>query len=138
MDFLKQNRRFSFLYNRTPFDTLNPTVEINETETTITTTYTLPDGLIVTNEATFYPEFGAYEWVNHFENTGVKPTGILSEHWDADVVLPMEHEAPREWLSVFPNEKTATKVLAPTGSTWTQKEFYSNPDELVENKRINH
>ncbi len=138
MDFLKQSCRFSFLYNGVPFDTLNPTVERNETQTTITTTYSLPDGLMVTNIATYYPEFDAYEWVNFFANRGTQPTGILSRLWDADITLPLEHEEPRKWQAYFPDEKTATKVLAPTGSTWTQKEFYSNPDELMENKRINH
>ena len=92
MDFLKQSCRFSFLYNDIPFDTLNPTVERNETQTTITTTYSLPDGLMVTNIVTYYPEFDAYEWVNFFANRGTKPTGILSRLWDADITLPLEHE----------------------------------------------
>ena len=71
---------------------MNPQKERNEIGNTVTTVYTLDNGLKVTNILTKYPEYDAYEWVNWFENTSDAPTEIISELWDCNVSLPLKHE----------------------------------------------
>ena len=62
MDFLKNEKRFDFLYGRKPFAELEYEVSYEENENVLTTTYLFPDGLKITNIATKYDN--AYEWVN--------------------------------------------------------------------------
>ena len=138
MEFLKSSRRFSFLYGGKNICDSKHTVSVDETDISLKTTYIFEDGLKVVNEARKYSDFGAYEWVNYFENTGSAPTEIISELWDCDISLPMEHESERKWETNFPDASTATKIYSPSGSTWTKKEFYCNVDEIVENVRVNH
>lgn len=138
MEFLKNNKRFSFLLGGKDAWELDYKVEVTEEGDTLTTVYTFAGGLRITNRAKKYEKYGAYEWVNEIENTSAMPTDIISELWDCACTLPMQHENPRKWEAYFPDADTATKVYAPSGSTWTKKEFYTNIDALVENRRIHH
>lgn len=138
MDFLKENKRFSFrLGNETVWD-LNYTADVTEEKDTLITTYYFEGGLKVTNIGKKYEKFGAYEWINYIENTADTPTEIISELWDCHCTLPFEHEDARKWEAYFPDTHTATKIYAPTGSTWTKDEFYSDVDTLKGNGRTYH
>lgn len=138
MEFLKANRRFDFLYDGKALDECNFTVTQNIDDNTVTTVYSFEDGLKVKNIAKKHENPIAYEWVNYFENTSDKPTKIISELFDCYFESPFEHEDVRKWEAYFPDSKTATKIFAPSGSTWSADEFYCNIDKIVENKRINH
>lgn len=138
MEFLKNNRLFDFIYGGKTFDECEFKVTQKQDGNTVTTVYDFADGLKVTNIAKKYEKFGAYEWVNYFENTSSKPTEIISELWDASVSMPMVHEEPRKWQSFFPDAETATKIYNPSGSTWTAMEFYTNINKIEGSGRINH
>lgn len=127
MDFLKNNRRFDLLYGGVPFAELACRVEQTQTDTTLTTVYTLEDGLRITNVAK--KRGGAYEWVNWFENTSDHPSQILSEVYDACVALPMPHEDWTQWQIPYqPEFEDVTAVYAPTGSSWRYDEFSCTAD----------
>ena len=138
MDFLKTNKRFSFKLNGKNAWDLNFKAEATQSGNTLTTVYLFDSGIKITNVAKKYDNYGAYEWVNYFENTSNMPSEILSELWDCDCTMPFEHEENRKWGAYFPDIKTATKIYAPSGSTWTKKEFYSDIDKIENNARINH
>ncbi|MDD6876524.1 MAG: hypothetical protein PUD44_01865, partial [Clostridiaceae bacterium] len=82
MDFLKNNRRFSFKLDGTDAWSLDCRSEVTCAGDTVTTVCRFPGGLQITNVAKKYEKFDAYEWVNYLENTSEQPTGILSELWD--------------------------------------------------------
>lgn len=137
MDFLKQNKRFSFMIGgKNAWDT-DYTDKIVETKTENVheqiVDYYFESGLKVTNRAKKYKDFGAYEWVNEFVNTSDRSTEVLSELWDCDCALSMEHEEPRKWEAFFPDKNSVTKIYAPNGSIWGAKEFYCNVDEMFDN-----
>ena len=138
MDFLKNNKRFSFKIGEKDAWDMNYETEVQENRNEIITVYSFENGLKVTNTAKKYDKFGAYEWVNYFENTSDMPTEIISELWDADCTLPIEYEKNREWVAEFPDRETATKIYSPTGSNWSAKEFYCDVNEHVDNTRKNH
>ncbi len=138
MRFLKDNKRFSFhLGNENAWD-LEYESHAEETENTLTTTYSFEGGLKVTNIAKKYEKFGAYEWVNYIENTSDTPTEIVSELWDCNCTLPLEHEDPRKREAYLPDKNIATKIYVPTGSTCTKDEFFSDADVVKKNRRIHH
>lgn len=138
MDFLKDNKRFSFKLNGENAWDLDFNLKTTEEGNTLTTVYQFKNGIKVTNISKKYDKYGAYEWVNYFENTSDKPSEIISELWDCDCTMPLEYEENRKWEAYFPDIKTATKICAPSGSNWSKKEFYSNIDKIEENTRINH
>ncbi|MBR4072499.1 MAG: alpha-galactosidase [Clostridia bacterium] len=138
MDYLKNNKRFSFKLDGKNIWETEFKSHTKESGNEIITEYFFEGGLKVTNVAKKYPNFGAYEWVNYFENVSDNPTGVISELWDCDCTLPIEHEEPYRFTAFFPDTKTATKIYAPSGSTWEMEEFYCNVDKLVGNRRINH
>ncbi|MDO5310445.1 MAG: alpha-galactosidase [Clostridia bacterium] len=138
MEFLKNNKRFSFKLGEKNSWDLDVESEVTEGDNILTTVYRFKNGLKVTNIAKKYDKYGAYEWVNYFENTSDKPSEIISELWDCDCTLPLGHEEERKWEAYFPDVKSATKICAPSGSTWAAKEFYCNLDFINDNKRPNH
>lgn len=138
MNFLKNNKRFSFKLNGENAWDLDFKSKAMEEGNTLTTVYQFENGIKVTNISKKHDKYGAYEWVNYFENTSDKPSEIISELWDCDCTMPLEHEENRKWEAYFPDIKTATKIYAPSGSTWTMKEFYSDIDKIENNERINH
>lgn len=129
MDMLKSSRRFQFLYGGKQLEEYD--IDITQTldQDTLTTVYTFTDGLKVTNIARKYGKYGAYEWVNWFENASAHPTEIISGLWDCHITLPMAHEEVRRRTAFLPELSTSTLVYAPTGSTWCTKEFYCKIDD---------
>lgn len=136
MKFLKENRRFDFLYGGTPFSELTYEVTQTESEGTLTTVYTFADGLKITNIAQKHGT--AYEWVNWLENPGDKPTDIISELYDACVALPMPHEEPIPITAFQPLFHEITTVYAPSGSTWDYTEFCAFPEHKSYNNYAGH
>ncbi len=136
MEFLKDNRRFDFLYGEKPFSELDFNVEQTEGADSLKTVYAFADGLKITNIATKHGD--AYEWVNWLENTSDKPTQIISELWDGCVTLPLPHEKPLGWTAFLPETDKITTIYAPTGSTWSHNEFCSFADRLENNRFIGH
>lgn len=128
MNFLKDNKRFSFLYGEKNITELSPAEKITETENSLISEYTLSDGLKITNFARKFDDFGAYEWVNYFENTGSKPTQIISELWDCLCEIPLGVNKPFCWQAYLPDAEKSIKIYAPTGSDWSAQEFYSDAD----------
>ncbi len=138
MDFLKNNKRFSFMYGDKPFWDLNPYVKAAENGNSIEIEYTLPDGLKVTNIAKAYPDFDAYEWVTCFENTSEKPSNVISKLYDCDIEVPFKHKEPLGYTAFLPDESTDTKIYSPSGSTWSKTEFYCDMDEYTQQGYTNH
>lgn len=137
MDFLKNNRRFSFkLGGSDAFDS-EYTTEVSERGNELITVYTFKNGLKVTNIAKKYDNPLAYEWVNYFENTSDEQSEVISELWDGDCTLPIEYEDYRKWVAYFPDCETSTKIYAPTGSNWCRDEFYCDVNKLVNNSYVN-
>ncbi len=130
MEFLENSRLVSFLYNETPFEECGFRQEVFEEKNIKTTVYTHPDGLKVTNILRKLDTYGAYEWVNWFENTGDKPTGILSRIWDGDFAFPLEKEEPRPG-AYLPDPQQSVRIFSPRGSDWSADEFSCDPDLLV-------
>lgn len=138
MNFLKENKRFSFkIGEKNVWDT-NYKTEICQVDNTITSIYYFENGLKVTNIAKKYDSFGVYEWVNYFENTSDQPTRVISDLWDCDCTLSIEYEDDCKPCSFLPDKNAATKIYSPTGSTWHAKEFYCNIDEISGNRHLNH
>ena len=49
----------------------------------------LGDGVTVKAEVCEYKDYDAAQWVLYFENKSDKNSGIFSEIWDSDVLLPL-------------------------------------------------
>ena len=136
MDFLKNNPRFDFLYNGTPFSECTYETAQTENGDMLTTVYTFSDGLQITNIAQKHGN--AYEWVNWFENTSAQPSGIISALYDACITLPLPHEDPLKWCPWQPDMAQCTAVYAPKGSTWDFDEFNSRPGHSESNRYEGH
>ena len=108
-EILRDRTLLSFLYDGEPFEKAVVGKKTEETGNVITTTYELKGGLRVTNTLRIIPEFDAFEVVNRFENNGSEASGIVSELWDCEVTLPMEHEENYRYSAYIPDRKTATK-----------------------------
>ena len=138
MEFLKNNKRFSFkLGGMNAWDS-DYKSEVTSDGNEVTAVYLFDCGIKITNIAKKYDKFGAYEWVNYIENTSEQPSEIISDLWDCDCTLPIKYEENRKWEAYFPETKTATKVYAPTGSVWSETEFSCDIDAICDNRRINH
>lgn len=138
MKIFQEKPYFSFMLDEKAAWELPYTVSKQQKDDVTLTTYSFQNGLVVHHTLHYYPDFGAYEWLNEWENTASTPTGILSHILDCDLTLPMEKEAPRKWEAYFPDPDKATKVYNPTGSNWDTLEFYCDIDHLRENGRPNH
>ena len=127
MNLLKDNKLFSFKLGENNVWDTEYKREVNENGDALTTTYTFDGGLKVTNIARKISKHGAYEWVNYFENTGAKPTAIISELWDCDITLPLGKEATHDATNdVAMAADDATRVFAPNGSTWSEYAHIDN------------
>lgn len=138
MDFLKNNKRISFKLDEVDFESVEHTTTVKETESSISVTYAFDDGLTLTSIAKKHEAFGAWEWVNFIENTGKSPSRVISELWDADVLLPLEHEPSRHTSAYLSDPDAATKIYAPSGSTWSRREFYCDLDYFCESDTKSH
>lgn len=132
MEFLRNKPLFSFLYDNLPFCTLSFEKEEIQDENSLTTIYTLEDGLKITNILTKHDD--AYEWVNWFENASDKPSKMITALYDADVNLPMPHETPFFESTYNPEYTDHTVLLTPKGSCWSFDEFTSFPDRITANR----
>ncbi|NMP38252.1 MAG: alpha-galactosidase [Clostridiales bacterium] len=138
MDFLRNNRRFDFLYGGKELCECEVAVSSTVPGNELVTVYAFADGLRVTNIAKKHEKYGAYEWVNYLENISDKPTNIISELSDGDFCMPFAHEDDRRNTAYVPDMRTATKIYAPMGSTWSVDEFYCDVDKIFGNRRENH
>ena len=123
MNFLKNNRRFSFSIGTDIAWKKAYRTEITQEGNVLTTVYLFENGLKVTNVARKY-ECGAYEWCNYFENTAKDSSEILTDLWDCDCSFPLEPEQPRKPGAYLPDFKTSTRVYAPSGSNYFPQEFF--------------
>ncbi len=130
MQFLKSAPRFSFLYNGKPATEGAYTKKETANENELTTVYSFENGLTVTNIAKKYADFGAYEWISYFENTGKENTLLISDLWDADVLLPIAHRNIRRATPYRPDKDKDAFVLNPCGSTQIDAtDFYTDFDD---------
>ena len=128
MDCILKQKRFDFCYGDTPFSNLTYTAEQTQEGNVTSTTYTLEDGIRVTNILTWHGD--ACEWVNWFENPTEKPGRIISHLLDACITLPMAHEeffSRKAWQQEFEN---VTQLYVPSGSTWAWDEFACYPHRM--------
>lgn len=131
---IADNALFSFLYGGRPFGEYAPEVRADGGSTE----FLFPDGLKVTCVYKEYGEFGACEWVNYFENTGDKPSQVISELYDCDIGLPFAHDGERRNTAYQPDPDMDMKIYSPVGSVWSADEFHCNIDECRGNDFINH
>lgn len=138
MDFLKNYKRFGFLYDRKPFWDYEMQTAIHEDASELTIEYQLSDGLKVTNIGKKHPQFDAYEWVTWFENTSYAPTGIISDLYDCDIAIPFGCDNPLKWTAFLPIPEKDMKIYSPSGSQWALDEFYCDVDRLSLNHFEHH
>ncbi len=140
MDFLTNQKRFSFKLDGVSCWELPYHKEITEKGNEVISVYTFENGLKITNIAKKYEKFGAYEWVNYWENTSQKPTGKITELFDSDCAIDFPQEKPTgyPWEPALPDMKKATKIHAPFGSSIGWQEFYSDADEIAYNLPTYH
>lgn len=138
MNFLKDNKRLSFKLNGKNAWDLEFELKTAEEDNTLIAVYQFKNGLKVTNISKKHDKYGAYEWVNYFENTSDKPSEIISELWDCDCTLPLEHEEETKFVAYRPEPESASKIYAPSGSNVDKKEFYCDTDYVHERARPNH
>ena len=88
MDFLKNNRRFSFKLGGADAWDSDYKYEVTSIGNEVATVYQFGGGIKITNIAKKYDKYDAYEWVNYIENTSEQPSEIISDLWDCDCTLP--------------------------------------------------
>ena len=133
MKFFENKHLFSFLYGEKSIWDCDMETRITEKGNETVTEFVLPDGLKITNIVKKHANH-AYEWVNWFENLGKEPTKIISELWDCDCELPFEKDESKRGPAYVAERDEMTRVFAPTGSSFTDYEFFSNPYDMgVEN-----
>ncbi len=125
MDFLKNNRRFDFVYGGKSIDECDFDVKQSENGNELITTYTFADGLVVTNIAKKYPKYGAYEWVNWIENTSKEPSEIISDLWDCKCSFALPHEDVNKNSAYFPALEDATIIYNPYGAICGKNDFFT-------------
>ena len=128
MYFFDNESLFSFKLNGIDSKDLNCKISSTVDNNVTTTVYDYDGGLRITNIFKKYDDFGAYEWVNYYENASNEPTGILSDVFDCDVLVPLENDDKvlnSFWLQ---SRESCTKVFAPYGSICSPAEFSYDPD----------
>ena len=138
MKLFENQKRFSFLLDGKDGFSFPHTVRVKTQDNITETVYDFECGLRITNIAKKYDDFGGYEWVNYFENTSDTPAGIISELYDCDALLPMEHEQAYNGSAYMPSYENATKIFAPAGSAGTRYEFNCEIDSLFGHWPKNH
>ncbi|MBQ9805267.1 MAG: alpha-galactosidase [Clostridia bacterium] len=116
MEYLKNTPRLSFLLGGKPAFEQGYQKEQSETDCEIKTVYRFACGLTVTNITKLYPDFGAHESINYFENTGRENTPLISELWDCDISLPCPHAEVRKPTPWIPHPDRDMFILNPRGS----------------------
>ena len=129
MYFFDNERLFSFKLDGEPIDSIKYEKTVTQNGNEKTSVYKFANGLVLTNILKFYPDHGAYEWVNWLENVSDEPTGVISELYDCDITLPLAPDDPiRPGFWLQPRE-TCTKVFAPQGSVCAPTEFSFPADD---------
>ncbi len=128
MDFLRNTRRFDFLYGEKPWDEVKKTGFVTEKDNEIVSIYYIEDALTVKNTAKKYEAFGAYEWVNSLE--AKKDTELLSELWDAVFTFSTEKNKNPMRRAYIPGKESEVILQTPAGSNLSVTEFYANPEHL--------
>lgn len=138
IEFLKNHKKLSFKLGGVSFEALSYRTEVLECGNCVKTVYTFDCGLKLTNTFNAYPEYGACDWVNEWENTSVAPSEIISELWDCDVEFPFAKSSVKETGRAYlPQSENVVKVYAPRGSNWSYEEFYCAVDRLAGNRYDN-
>ena len=130
MEFLKNHRKFDLIYGQKSIWDSEPVSAVTVSATEIVATHVVEERLRVTNIAKKYERFGAYEWVNYFENIGNRPTEIISELWDAMYTFAVGNDPNPPRQTYIPKRETEVILHAPFGSNLSVKEFYVNTDHL--------
>lgn len=138
MNFLTENERFSFTYDGKDFHESLTDKTVTVEGNTVTTRYQLTGGLVITNAATYYPDFGAYEWVNHMENTGDGETGLIENLFDADCVIPFPPTDTYAYTAYGTDPEKDMKVMSPEGAGLKGNEFDCDPDLMIDLSYVNH
>ena len=138
VEFLQSGTRVDLLYDDVPLEQTGCQVAVDRREDVLTTVYTFPDGVRLTNVARKYPDFGAYEWVNYLENPTDHPSGLIHRLWDCAVTLPLPKEPYSGRTAYLPDSATATKVFHPGGSVAAEREFFCAVDETENNRRLHY
>ncbi len=129
---------FSFLYDEKDIFSHNLTVKEYENENEKIVEYITDDGLKFTNILKNYPDYDAVEWVTWFENTGDKPSKMLSDIYDCDIDIPFPHDDNLPWCAYIPERDKDMKIYAPYGSRWDKTEFFCDVDDFKDNRYTNH
>lgn len=122
MEFLRQQPRLSFRYGGRELEQAATDTQVTQEGMRLITRYSLGEGVTVTNIALKWEEYGAYEWVTWFENTGQQNSAVFSEICDGDAVFPFERDVRPKSLAWLPTG-VMTRIYNPKGSVWTRDEF---------------
>ena len=130
-----EQKRVSFLIDGKPMEEYAPIVAVQKKGDLTVTKYTFSGGLVLTNTLRYYPLFDACDWVNEWENTGENPSGIISELWDCDVLLPVSPGTPKTTGKAYLGKsENVIKVYSPRGSEWSEEEFFFDADKIKHNR----
>lgn len=130
----KESPQISFLIDGKSYLDVPHTLTVRENTNEKITVFNFDGGLRLTHTARFYPEYGACDTVNEWENLGNEPSAIISELWDCNVRLKFPETEPKiTGRAYLPSEKNAIKMYAPQGSNWTAEEFYCDVDRMSGN-----
>ena len=129
MTFYSNEQLFSFKLDGVDSKELNCEISATVDGNTTTTVYDYDGGLRITNIFKKYDDFGAYEWVNYYENTSNEPTGILSDIFDCDVLVPLKNDEEALSPLWLQDKNVCTRIFAPYGSFSSPMEFSYGSDE---------
>ena len=121
------NEIIDFKYNGIPLKSLNFEKTVRRSADGDIITRLFPDGLEISTYFRRIEEFGAFEWRNTLTNSSAENSCIVSELWDCAVSLPLPHDENRHYTAYLPREDECVMLCSPSGSTWSEKEFYDEP-----------
>jgi len=131
MNTLKKLEKLSLCYDGKKVNLNEYISEVREENNTLTSVYSLPDGVKITNCAGKYEKYGAYEWVNFIENTSDTESKIISELWDGVCSIDIGHEEKFVPAGKAAEIEDGTMVYAPNGSVCRYFEFYTEREREV-------
>lgn len=136
MSFQKDSRTpyFSFLYNGESSAAVLKKAGITHalSEDAAETTFTLPDGLEITQSIQAYPAYGAAEWVLSLRNNSSEKSGLITELFDCDIALPFDYDEPQ--TPGFHVREDAARIYNPKGSVWARDEFMASVTPILPGK----
>ncbi len=130
MQNMKSEKIFDFLYGEKSVWKYEMKKQTYEKDSQLFSEYQI-NGLKFTNIFKKYEKFGAFEWVNFFENIGKEPTEIISELWDAIGSFAVEQDPEPMRKAYMPRKETEVILHAPVGSDLSVMEFYADTEHLV-------